>query len=217
MDFRVIDPSKVRDISALLLAPNGRLKTVPAALLRETTQEERALFCVRHGLYGLVTTELVAFLRELIGSRTAIEIGAGHGTLAAALGIPATDNRMQEWPEIKEHYQALRQTVVPYGAEVVELDAAKAIAEYKPQVVVASWVTHLYDAGRHEAGGNMYGVREEDVIDSVETYVVIGNEQVHRGKSIWSLPHEKLTPDWLFSRASNGSPDFVCIWQRRPA
>jgi hypothetical protein len=209
-----IDPSKVRDISPLLLDSAGRLKVVPAAVLAGTTRDERTLFGVRHAFYGFLTQELVDFLSQTIAGRSAIEIGAGHGGLAAALGIPATDNHQQDTPEISAYYRALKQPTVRYGGNVEKLDAAKAVAKYKPAVVVASWVTHRYDPSRQEAGGNQDGVTEEAIIDACDTYVLIGNERVHATKSTWTRPHEILRPSWLYSRAGNGSPDFIAIWKR---
>ena len=111
-------------------------------------------------------------------------------------------------------YRALGQPTVPYGDHVEKLDAAAALATYRPQVVIACWVTHRFEAHRPEAGGSVTGVDEAAIIAACEEYIVIGNERVHAGKPIWSLPHEKLTPPWLYSRAVNGSADFVAIWRQ---
>ncbi len=54
---------------------------------------------------------------------------------------------------------------------------------------------------------------EAAILRNCEEYIFIGNEQVHRYKPILSLPHEKITPPWLYSRALNGSPDFIAIWR----
>jgi hypothetical protein len=187
---------------------------MPASFYKGTSTTERAVFGARHAIYGLPTLELVDWLKDKIAGRTAIEIGAGHGALAAALGIPATDNRQQEDPQVAAYYSLTRQAVVKYGQNVEKLDAAAAVAKYKPQVVIASWVTHKYREDRQEAGGNQFGVVEEDIIAACDTYVLIGNTAVHKSKSIWSLPHTKFEPDWLFSRAHNGSPDFIAVWEK---
>jgi hypothetical protein len=212
MSARIIDPNAIRNIDSMFLDDLGGLKTVPASLYAETSVEERAVFGMRHGLYGFTTVEMIEFLQEKIGSRKAIEIGAGHGGLAKALGILATDNRMQERAEIRAYYEALNQPVVRYGSNVEKIDALDAVRKHKPEVVVASWVTHKYDPRNHAAGGNEFGVREEDIIANCETYIFIGNSKVHAGKPIWKLPHVKIQQDWIFSRAHNGSPDFIAIW-----
>ena len=81
-------------------------------------------------------------------------------------------------------------------------------------MVVSCWVTHLYDPARGQAGGSATGIDEAALIASCDEYISIGNEHVHAGKPIWALPHEKLTPPWLYSRAINGSPDYIAIWRR---
>lgn len=214
MDSFTLNPTRVRDISDLVLDAQGHLRILTARELAATTPQERLLCDVRHGLYGFPTLELVDFLRTRIAGRSAIEIGAGHGVLAQALGIPATDNRQQEDAAIRAHYRALGQPTVPYGDHVEKLDAAAALTTYRPQVVIACWVTHRFEAHRPEAGGSATGVDEAAIIAACEEYIVIGNERVHAGKPIWSLPHEKLTPPWLYSRAVNGSADFVAVWRR---
>jgi hypothetical protein len=183
-----------------------------ASFYRGVSPVERAMLCVKSGIYGLPTTELISFLTNEIAGRSAIEVGAGHGGLAAALGIRATDNRMQEWPDIASGLLLMQQQPVIYGQNVERLDAVEAVQKYKPQVVVASWVTHKYREDRHHAEGNMHGVVEEDIIDNCETYIFIGHRHVHRNKSIWSRPHRVIEPDWLYSRSTNPSPNFIAIW-----
>jgi len=214
MDAFILDPTQISDLSRRLLDDRGRLRVVPARELETTTPEERLLFGVRHGLYGFPTLELVDFLRTRIAGRSAIEIGAGHGVLAQALDIPATDNRQQEDEDIQAYYRTLGQHTVPYGDHVEKLDAVAAIAKYRPQVIIACWVTHRFEAHRPEAGGSATGVDEAAVVAACEDYIVIGNERVHASKPIWALPHEKLTPPWLYSRAVSGSADFVAIWRQ---
>jgi hypothetical protein len=216
-DMAVFDPRQIRDIAPDMLDAPGRPRVLPAAFYRTTTPTERALVCQRNGIYGLPTTELIDFLTDAIGGRTAIEIGAGHGGLAAALGIPATDSKMQDDPLVRLVYDAAGQPPVQYGSNVERLNAAEAIAHYRPQVVVACWVTHLYDERRHEAGGNMFGVDEDQVLDNCESYIFIGNSYVHRGKTIWNRPHAKIEPDWVYSRTINGSADFIAVWEGRHA
>lgn len=208
----MIDESYECDLSSQVLAACGTPRILPANFYRNTSVNQRGIVSVSNGLYGLPTVELVMWLKAVIAGRRAIEIGAGHGALAQALGIQATDSKMQEDPNIAAYYQKLRQPVVTYGDHVEKLDAAQAIEKYQPQVVVASWVTHQYRSDRHDAGGSIFGVDEEAIIGACETYIVIGNSKVHAGKSIWNLPHKRIEPDWLFSRAQNGSPNFIAIW-----
>lgn len=217
MRLSIVDPSTVRDLAPLLLDDAGRLKVVPSSVLAETSDIERTLFGVRHACYVLPTVELVEHIRALIAGRTALEIGSGNGVLAAALGIPATDNLLQLRPDVAQYYQALRQPVIRYGKHVQRLDAHAAIAQFKPQVVVAAWVTHRYDPNRHWAEGNEDGVHEESVLAQCEQYIFIGNDAVHAKKSIWSRPHDKTYPPFVFSRARDGSKNFIAVWQGQVA
>jgi hypothetical protein len=214
LEALVIDDA-TRDITPEVFNEFGNLKIMPASFYQQTTVAERCKLCVRHGLYCLPTEELVQYLRDFIGARRAIEIGAGNGVLAKALGIPATDNRMQEMPHYRKKYEALQQQPVRYGDNVERLDASVAVKRYQPKVVIGAWVTHRYDPKRHAAGGNEMGIVEEAIIKACDTYVMIGNESVHRAKSIWSLPHDIDYPSWLYSRAYNGTRDFIATWSRR--
>jgi hypothetical protein len=209
-----IDPNGTRDLAPQVLDQGGRLRVLPASFWAATTREERALFGHRHAIYSFATTELVAWLQERIAGKRAIEIGAGHGVLAEALGIPATDNRMQTWPEIRATYALQGQPTIKYGVNVQTLAAEEAVKKHRPDVVIGCWVTHKWLAGNHAAGGNMYGVREERIIQRA-AYIFIGNEAVHAAKPIWSLPHEIHYPPWLVSRSANGSRDFIAVWEKQ--
>lgn len=214
MDFSVINTDQVRDISAEVLEPGmpGRPRVLPASFWSTTSAAERGVAGARHGIYSFPTTELVDWLREHLAGRSAIEIGAGHGALAAALGIPATDSCMQADPAVAAYYRAFGQELVHYGPNVEKLDAHAAVSKYRPQVVIACWVTHKYDPARHEAEGNQFGVVEEAIVDACEEYIFVGNTHVHRMKPVWSRPHERFEPDWVYSRAINGSRDFIAMF-----
>jgi hypothetical protein len=196
-----------------VLDDQGRLRVLPAAYWATTTREERSLLGARYGLYSFPTVELVDHLRSLIGGRSAIEIGASHGVLAEALDIPATDNRQQEMPEYRARIALQGQTPVAYGPNVIECHASRAVRRYRPQVVIGCWVTHKYDPARHEAGGNEIGIDEEDILRNCGTYIVVGNEQVHAGKKIWDRPHRIEYPPFVYSRAHNGTREFIATWR----
>lgn len=212
MQYHLID-SATRNIASEVFDDQGNFRILPASFWHGITPAERARLSVEHGMYVLPTVELVERLKALIAGRRAIEIGAGNGVLARALGIHATDNRMQERQKYRAYYEALGQAPVRYGPDVENLDARDAVLRYQPEVVVAAWVTHRYDPERHEAGGNEIGVDEDWLVDRV-SYLFVGNEHVHRGKRIWSRPHAIEHPGWLFSRAMNGSRDFIAHWHK---
>lgn len=210
-------PASTRDISADVLDERGRIRVLPAAFWAETTTAERALFGVWNGIYSFPTTELVDYLRELIGDRKAIEIGSGNGVLAETLGIPATDSKQQEVERYAAVYKATAQATVQYGENVIEMPAIRAVRYYKPDVVLGCWVTHKWLLSRAAAGGNTAGIDEEEVLRGCQDYVFVGNTKVHKLKPILALPHTTEHFPWLYSRASNGTPEFLAVWrgQRR--
>ena len=208
-----MDPRGARSLAGDVITPEGAPRIMPASFYEGTSQVERSILGRDHGLYSLPTEELVEWLKSAIGGRSAIEIGAGHGALANAVGIRATDNRMQELPEMIDHLKMGGNAPVPYGAHVEKLDAEAAVRKYQPQVVVACWVTHKYRPDRHASGGNVIGVTEEEIIANCEDYIFIGNHGPHEKKFIWDLPHEIFYPDWLYSRAASGKRDFIAVWR----
>ena len=214
--MKILDVRSLRDCSADVMADAARgvPRIMPADFYRSMSVDERALLGARNAMYSFPTVELVQWIKDEIGERSAIEIGAGHGALAAALDIRATDNCMQAEPAIAASYLASGQKPIIYGENVERLSAKDAVAIFKPQVVVACWVTHLFREDRRAAGGNVFGVGvdEEALIDACETYIFIGNEQVHRNKSIWDRPHRIIYPEWLYSRAHNGTKEFIAVW-----
>lgn len=216
-DVFEVSPVMTRDISGEVLDERGLPRVLPASYWATTTPDERAVFGHRYGLYSFPTVELVDYLRDLIGGRPAIEIGAGHGVLATALDIPATDSKQHEMPEYKLMYNRGDggHPPAPYGPNVIHLDAAAAVYKFRPKVVIACWVSHKFNPRRPRASGNERGVNEGNVIDRCETYVLVGNEAIHRDKPIWERPHTIIYPGFVYSRARNGSRDFIATWGKR--
>lgn len=197
-----------------LLDENGQLKLLSARQYNQIAPDALRLWCHYYGRYGLPTQELVAWLQERIAGRKAIEIGSGSGDLAFHLGIPATDNRMQEWPNISLHYTYMGQPLIVYGDFVQTLDAVAAVKHYRPEVVVASWVTEWIDPNLPPPahGGNMYGVKEDHILATGCEYILIGNVNVHGRKKIMTLPHQELQLPFLRSRAIHAELDRIWIW-----
>lgn len=209
----IIDPSQIRDLRPDVLDENGRIRILPAAFWAATTMHERGLFGVRTGHYSFPTVELVTRLQELIASRSAIEVGAGNGVLAEALGIPATDNFQQRMPQYRAFYESIEQPIVPYGANVIDMHASRAVRHFKPDVVIGCWVTHKWDPKYPDRGGNEVGLDEPDILRHCSEYIVVGNELVHQRKPIWDRKHIIEYPPFLYSRAFNGSRDFLAVFQ----
>lgn len=209
MKVDLLKPDDVSYLNEILLDEKGLVRVLPADRLHALDQDHLRIWLHHHAVYQFPTTELVEWLRTQIAGRDAIEIGSGNGAIGRALGIPRTDNRCQEWPDVRAYYALTRQPAVRYGEDVQTLNAVEAVRRHKPKVVVACWVTHIYNKREHERGGNMYGVDEDWLVNRVETYVHVGATSSHSQKRILSRPHEEIRADWLVSRAK---PEDRVIW-----
>jgi hypothetical protein len=197
-----------------LFDSDGRMLLLPSSYYNDMGQHALQLWCHLHARYGVPTLEMIDWLSHEIGSRSAIEIGAGHGDLALYLGIPATDSWSQTFPDVKKIYENMRQPTIQYPGWVERLSAIDAMAKYRPQVVLASWVTQWADPDQEPppGGGSMYGVREDELIASGITYILIGNISVHGEKKIMSQPHSTFSASWLRSRSAHPELNRIWIW-----
>lgn len=195
---------------------NGVLRVVPMDYYAQYSQADLSGFCLRHGLYCLPTTELIDKINDLIlevsPTRSAIEIGSGNGVLGKALGIPCTDSHQQEDPAIIALYRAMGQPVITYGPHVERLNAEAAVARYKPEVVVAAWVTHKYNAAEHFRAGNEQGVDEVALLGRIKRYIFVGNFYVHQHKPLLNLPCIAHESEALFSRSLKPKGNGVVVW-----
>lgn len=197
-----------------LLDDFGRLRVLPVTEIDRLDRQAVRAWCHLRGVYLLPTAELIAWLHERIGERSAIEIGSGNGALGRALGIPRTDSRVQEGAA-KAFHEATRQPPVRYGDDVVRLEAAEAVRVHRPQVVVAAWVTHkLPDDAPRRAVGCAFGVCEDQIARRVEEYIMIGNLRVHAEKPLLRQPHEEFRLPFIRSRARDPGADRAWSWTR---
>ena len=197
----VMSKLQQRDIMYLddLLLQDGLVRPVPAADLKALPREHLRIWMHYRGVYGYPTTELVGWLREQIGGRSAIEIGAGTGGFGRALGIPTTDSRMQEREEVRLLYFLQGQPTIQYPDSIIRMDAAEAVQHYRPQVVFGSYITQLGTSGQ----SNMFGVDEVALIGQVETYLMFGSPTTHGQKQALQLPHKVVREDWMVSRSQD--------------
>lgn len=206
------DPNR-RALSEAIGA-EGELLVMPSSYYAQTTREERAMLGHSRGVYCLPTRELIDWLRKRIADRPAIEVAAGCGAIGKALGIPSTDNFLQRRPEVAAFYLAHGQPLTNYGAHVLEYDAVDAVKHFRPRVVVAAWLTHKYNPARHDLAGSVAGPDESEIIANCEEYIFIGNAEVHKNKPLLKTgKFEIFMPSFLYSRAMNGSPDFIACFR----
>jgi hypothetical protein len=195
-----------------LLDNNGVLKLLPAHQYDLIDHDVLRAWCMQNARYGLPTVELVEWLKDLIGGRRAIEIGSGAGDLAFHLGIKATDSKVQQTPFMQIYYKLLQQSPIKYPEWVEKIDAMQAIIRYRPQVVVASWVTQKVMEPDGDTEGCYAGVEEDAIVASGVEYVMIGNKFVHQQKKIMRLPHVEYELPFLRSRARLPEQNVVYVW-----
>lgn len=209
-----VPPDLLRAVARLdeqLVHFDGTLRVLPAKELVDVPWVTLRYWCHVRGVYGLPTTELVDYVRSIIGTRAAIEIGAGNGVLGRALNIPRTDSRLQEQPRIAKAYAAAGQPAVQYGRDVEKLDALSAVQKYGPDVVVGSWITQRWRPG--DGVGNQFGVDEDALLEQVDCYILQGSLTAHNpeNKRIRSRPHRVVRAPWVLGRAAPGN-NVLFVW-----
>lgn len=214
-----VDEVPAADVSYLdaqLLDENGRVKLLPSAFYRQLPHDHIRIWCVQRARYTLPTLELVEWLRDRIGERNAIEVGAGMGDLGYHIPLIMTDSGIQRDPKVRAHYLTMQQAPTSPPPDVYEADAKRAIRKFRPEVVVAAWLTRKFILGRDMPGraqAFQYGAREEEIV-AAATYIHIGNLEQHDEKSILALPHEEVFAPWLVSRAKDQSRNVIWVWEK---
>lgn len=210
-NYSVVDTNNVTDISKDLLDNNGRMILHKSEFYKKYTKDSLRHFCHQHARYGIPTVELVNCVKNIIGDRDAIEIGAGAGDFGYHLGIPMTDSKLQNDPKIRAKYDGAGQPTINYPSDVIRLEAIEAVYRYKPKVVVGSWITP-YSPKQTNFRGSPFGVKMEKILSLVDTLVLIGNLDIHGCMPIRRFDHEVCKGDWLVSRASCQSNNCIMVW-----
>jgi hypothetical protein len=183
----------------------------PYSFWENVDDNEIRYFMYVHGIYVLPTQELIDWLKQnIVGN--AIEIGAGIGAVARNLGIPITDSRMQELPEVRLMYQMGGQPTIQYPNDVEKLDYKQAIFKYQPQTVIGCFITHKFVPSLNS--GNAYGVEEEFILKNVVKYINVGNKNTHRDKPILKQKHQEYHFDWLITRGVDQSKNVIFVFEK---
>lgn len=208
-------PQILEKFDRLLLDDTGRIKLLPAEFYNQLDRVELRIWCHFRSRYSITTLELVQWLKDRIGDRTAIEIGAGNADLGFHLGIHSTDSHAQQAPEIARFYKETGQIPTDPPDFVEKIEAIKAIKKYRPQVVVGAWITEKYTT--EVAQNNIYGVDDLAILRNTREYIHIGSQKIHGSKSILSKPHKTFEFPWLVSRASDPIDDTITCWVVPPS
>lgn len=202
----------ITDLEKQVLTENGLIKVMPYSFYQSIDENSIKMLMWKHGIYVLPTQELVDWLKENIVG-TAIEIGAGIGTISRALQIPITDSRMQELPEIKWYYNMGGQPTIKYADDVEKLDAEEAIKKYNPDTVIGCFITHKFE--ERIGSGNAMGVQEEFILENVKRYINIGNLHTHKDKPILKNNPVEYNFEWLITRSVVSSLNRIWIYDKK--
>lgn len=118
---------------------------------------------------------------------------------------------MQRRPDIMAHYAALKQPLIKYPPDIIELDANDAVEKYTPDVVIGTWVTQKCYLPTEE--GNYWGFKEDLFKGKVKKYIFIGNRATHGRKKILKLfPHKTYQFDWLVTRSMQKDKNVIYVF-----
>lgn len=212
MEFDLLINQDISGLEKLLKCDDG-FKPCYAEQLKAFNQTQISIFCVNNALYQIPTHELIEYLRALIAGQDAIEIGAGVGQIGKYLNIPMTDNKQQEWPYTIARYKKMKQPVITYHKDIIEIDGNEAVWKFKPSVVIGAWITAPLDYKNQPM--NMHGVTEGPIIDAVNYYIHIGNSKTHFNKRILhNRDHYEISAPWLYSRSLSYNLNRIWIFSK---
>lgn len=200
-----------------LLRPSDRMRIMPASWWHKFPVDVVRTWANVRGRYVIPTEELITWLKRRVNERKCLEIGAGFGDVGRALGIHMTDSAMQMRPEMRLFYRSIGQLPIDPPGDVGRIDGNCAVAEHRPAVVVACFVTQAFEEGDTEAdiGSSVYGVDEANIVEQVAEYIHVGNDSVHGSQRIRSLPHSTIRPPWLITRAKDPSKNSIRMWAKK--
>lgn len=219
MQTRLIENIDATYLDRLLLDDRGLPKAVRAQALLRIREDHRLAWAKQRGVYQFVTTELLDFLREIIGDRTALEICAGLGGIGRNLGIPMTDAAVHLNEMAQNLYGLLREVAIDPPDDIDRLEASDAVRKYKPQVVIGAYAsqTSAYSLVMPHAPSSLYGVYDLDILANCETYVLIGNAKTHADRLAFYLRPKWIYEPWLITRSFDQTQNRIWVWDNRKA
>lgn len=202
-------------LDATVFDAQGRMRLLSADFWNRLDPLTLRTWANLHGRYVIPTMELVDWLMDHIAGRTCVEIGAGFGDVGRYVSAHMTDSAMQQRPEMLMYYRSLGQVPIDPPSDVERIDGVRAVEKHKPDVVLACFVTQLFQEGDdvRGIGSSVYGVDEDKILGLVDEYIHVGNEGVHGDKRILSLPHKTFKFPWIVTRAKDPSKNVIYVWR----
>ncbi len=207
----IIPKVDTTEITNNVIKPDGKIVLQSAEAWRQYEWNTFRAFCHVKARYGIHTLEQNKFLNDIINGRHAIEIGAGSGDIGHHLPIHMTDSKLQDNPIIKASYAMSMQPTIEYPKDVEKIEALEAVKKHQPKVVVASWIT-TYAPHEMPYGSNPFGIKEPEILDLIDTFILIGNIDIHGDKPILHRKHDEYYYDWIVSRGKNQGNNRIWVW-----
>jgi hypothetical protein len=215
----VLPDIDVSYLDEIILNKEGLVQPLPYSVYQDLDLTHLQVWCNKKGVYTLPTNELIAWIKNRIGGRKAIEICAGTGGIARALGIIATDSYIQTMPEMVAYYKAIGTQPIDPPSDVYQFEANEAVDTLKPKVVVGCYATQKFQEGDQnepKVGSSVYGVDEMLMLPKIETYICVGNDHSHHDKRIIKLlPHETHRFPWIVTRTMKQEENFIKVWDNQ--
>ena len=196
----------------LFLDERRIIKLFPAELYRGIDNASLRVWCICRAIYQIPTVELIEWLQSNFNLNKAIEIGAGNNYLYHHLGIKGTDNYSEQIPAVKLTREILKEPSTDPPPEVEKIEAIAAIKKYQPETVITSWMTMKGNDTEEIDGGHRYAPDEDKILDTGVTYIFIGNQDIHRDRSVVNKPHKTYYFDWLVSRGYYPDKNCIYVW-----
>ena len=144
--FEVLDDVDTDYLDQILL-DRGLVRPVRWKKLRRVPYAHIKTWCVRQGIYQLPTWELIEWLKEAIGGRTAIEICAGRSCLGRHLGVPMSDSYLHLHPDMQRMYRIAQADPDPTAGRRGAFDRQRGGGEVQAAGCVGAWVTQYGTEG----------------------------------------------------------------------
>lgn len=160
-------------------------------------------------MYVLPTDELCDFLDELVGDKSAIEIGAGMGYLGRELDIKMTDSYSKNNPEVIK--QSYYDDTMNYPSDVECIEGISAIKKYRPHTVLSSF---LVSEKLIDKKGTTFGVNTKEILKLCKRYIHIGNLDLHCNDPILEKLHSEIESPALITRLQDPEKDRLFIWEK---
>jgi hypothetical protein len=208
------DFTELYELADFLLEPTGDQKLISYSELVRFAPQTIMAFCKFFGFHTIATKELTDWIAEEIGDKHAIEICAGRGIIGKELGIPQTDSRLIEKnSELRDLYALCEECIDPFPERILTYDAISAVEHFKSHTVIGSWVTELSPYPR-DYPSSPYGVDEHRLLKNCKKYIMLGNENTHKKKTIRRFPHRIARPYGYVTRSVVPEKNIIYIWEQ---